>query len=67
MKSEKFSDKQGLVFVAKGRHQLSLDWSKPKTLSIKCPTCFRETVFRQVVVMGNIDVNYQLGSGAYEK
>jgi hypothetical protein len=61
-KSEGFLDKQDIVFIAKGRHQLSLDWSAARKLSIKCSTCSRAIVFRQVVVVGNIDVDYQLGS-----
>ena len=59
-KSEGFRSDQDIVFVAKGRHQLLVGWSSPTTISIGCLSCSRTKIFRQVMVLGDIDVVYQL-------
>jgi hypothetical protein len=61
--SDKFRADEELLFVVKGRHDVSATWAGPKTLLITCPSCDRKNVFREVVVLGNIDVRYSLGPG----
>lgn len=59
--SDKFRAEEGLLFVAKGRYDLSVAWTGPRTLVISCATCSRRNVFREVVALGDIDVRYSLG------
>lgn len=59
-KSEGFRDEQDVVFVAKGRHDLSIKWTRPRALLIACSSCKRKQIFRQVTALGDIDVAYQL-------
>jgi len=61
--SDKFRADEGLLFVAKGRYDLSVAWAGPRTLLITCPSCARKNVFREVVALGDIDVKYSLGPG----
>ena len=61
--SDKFLADEGLVFVAKGRYDLSVAWTGPKTLFITCVSCSRKNVFREVVALGDVDVKYSLGPG----
>src|SRR6266576_3283191 len=61
--SDKFRAEEGLLFVAKGRYDLSVSWTGPRTLLITCPSCARKNVFREVVALGDIDVRYSLGPG----
>jgi hypothetical protein len=59
--SERFQAEDGLLFVAKGRYDLSVAWVGPRTLLITCSNCSRKNVFREVVALGDIDVSYSLG------
>jgi hypothetical protein len=61
--SDKFRADEGLVFVAKGRYDLSVAWIGPRTLFITCVSCSRKNVFREVVALGDVDVKYSLGPG----
>ena len=61
--SDKFRPEEGLLFVAEGRHDISIAWTAPRTLAITCPNCSRKNVFREVVALGDIDVRYSLGPG----
>jgi hypothetical protein len=61
--SDKFRPDEGLLFVAKGRYDLSVAWAGPRTLLITCPSCARKNVFREVIALGDIDVKYSLGPG----
>ena len=61
--ADKFRPDEGLLFVAKGRYDLSITWTAPRTLIITCPNCLRKNVFREVVAFGDIDVRYGLGPG----
>jgi len=59
--SDKFRADEGVVFIAKGRYDLSVEWTGPRTLRITCPSCARKNVFHEVVALGDIDVKYSLG------
>jgi hypothetical protein len=61
--SDKFRAEEGLLFVAKGRYDLSVAWTGPRTLLITCTSCSRSNVFREVAALGDIDVKYSLGPG----
>ena len=58
-KSEGFRDEQDVIFVVKGRHDLSINWTGPRALSIACSSCGRRETFRQLTALGDIDVAYQ--------
>ena len=58
--SDKFRAEEGILFVAKGRYELSVVWTGPRTLLITCAKCTRTNVFRAVVALGDIDVKYSL-------
>jgi hypothetical protein len=59
-----FKEEREIVFVAKGRHDLLVSWTGPKTLSIRCTSCGRKDVFRQVVALGSVDVAFDIGSSS---
>ena len=61
--SDKFHADEGLLFVAKGRYDLSVVWTGSRTLLVTCANCSRKNVYRQVVALGNIDVKYKLEAG----
>jgi len=61
-KSDGFRDDRDIIFVAKGRHDIAANWNGPNTLSIRCNSCIRTEIFRQVTILGSIDIVYQLGS-----
>lgn len=63
MASDKFRADEGVVFIARGRYDLSVAWTGPRTLLITCANCARKEVFREVVALGDIDVKYSLGPG----
>jgi hypothetical protein len=60
-KSAGFRDDNEIVFVANGRHDLAVSWIGPRVLSIRCNSCMRKDIFRQVTVLGHIDVAFELG------
>lgn len=57
-----FREDREIVFVAKGRHDLFVSWGGPKALSIRCPSCTRKDIFRQVSALGDIDVSFDIGT-----
>ena len=61
--SDKFRGDKGLLFLAKGRYSLSVQWTGPRTLLVNCANCSRKNIYREVVALGDIDVNYKLGPG----
>lgn len=61
--SDKFHPDEGLLFVAKGRYVLSVSWTGSRTLLVSCTSCSRNNVYREVSILGDIDVKYNLGSG----
>jgi len=61
--SDRFRAGEGVLFIAKGRYDLSVAWTGPRTLLITCPGCARENIFREVAALGDIDVKYSLGPG----
>jgi hypothetical protein len=60
--SEKFRGDDSILFIARGRYDISISWESPKMLLIKCPDCSRTNVYREVVALGNVDVTYLLGT-----
>ena len=66
-KSDGLGTDQDMVFVAKGRHQLSLRWSDATTLAVRCDTCSRASIFRQVAIAGDVNIDYQVGSTIVEQ
>jgi len=56
--SDKFDPDNGVLFVAKGQHSISLRWIADKELLVICTSCSRKDVFREVTVTGDIDVRY---------
>jgi hypothetical protein len=62
--SLKFNGDQGQLFIAKGRYDISLSWTGARALLIKCRSCTRKNIFREVSALGDVDVTYSLGSDA---
>ena len=57
-----FHEDEGILFVAKGRYDLSVEWTSPRALLITCSKCSRKDVFRQVVAFGDVDVKFVLAA-----
>ncbi len=55
-----FREDREIVFIARGRHDLVVSWTGPKALSVRCLSCARKDVFRQVAALGNIDITFDL-------
>ena len=53
-----FRDDAGIVFVAKGRGSLKLEWTGPRGLKIECVGCERKMIFKEVTVAGDVDISY---------
>jgi hypothetical protein len=64
---EKFNPDDTRVFVARGEQSLSLEWTGPRTLLVKCSTCSRKDVFQENIALGDIDINYMFGSSTGAK
>lgn len=58
---EKFKADDGRIFVAEGQHNIVLEWRGPRTLNVKCGSCFRKYIFLENVALGDIDISYSLG------
>jgi len=65
--SDKFDGAEGRLFVAKGRFEISVTWTGPRALLIKCTGCSRNNIFREVTVDGDIDVSYRFASDPPDK
>ena len=61
---EQFHGDEGILFVAKGRYDLSVEWTSPRALLITCSRCSRKDVFRQVVAFGDVDVKFVFAADA---
>jgi hypothetical protein len=53
---DSYRDRGDFVFVARGERPLRLEWTGPRQLTVECPGCGREDIFRRVTVLGNIDI-----------
>jgi hypothetical protein len=58
--SETFDPDEGVIFVARGRQDISVKWTGKQELLVSCPSCSRKNIFREVSVIGDIDVSYVL-------
>jgi hypothetical protein len=61
--SAKFRPDDGLVFVAKGRYNLSVAWTRRRSIVVTCSNCPRSNIYREVVALGDVDIQYNLGPG----
>jgi hypothetical protein len=61
--ADTFGDDRGTVLMMEGKYDITMSWTDPKTLTIRCPTCPREVVSRQTTVLGGTNVEYELGTG----
>ena len=59
--SAKYDSNEGMLFVAKGRYEISTKWTDAKSLVITCKGCSRPNLFREVSALGDIDVSYVIG------
>ena len=57
--SSKFDGNEGQILIVKGKRDISLVWTGPKTLSVRCNSCSRKDTYREVVALGNIDITYE--------
>ena len=55
-----FDDEAGTIFVAMGRHQLTLRWSDADHLSVQCDDCTRKQISKTVTILGKTDIGYKL-------
>src|SRR5580765_626508 len=53
-----------IVFIMKGKPELSLKWIGPAQLSIHCPDCLHRDVFRQVDKMGHVKIAFDFNPGS---
>jgi hypothetical protein len=53
-------DDRFIIFIAKGRKDVSVKWAGPKSLYVECDGCSRDAIFKQVITVGGIDVHYSL-------
>jgi hypothetical protein len=60
--SDKPDAKDGVLFVARGQYAISVKWTNTRELLVSCPSCSRKDIFRQVGVVGDIDINYSFGT-----
>lgn len=55
-----FDEEAGDLFVAAGRHRLSVTWLDADRLKIQCNDCTRKQISRLVTVLGKTDVVYDI-------
>jgi len=60
--SEGYGNDHDFVFVVKGRPDLKAIWNGPDKLTITCIGCIRANVYRQITVVADIDIIYEIGS-----
>ncbi|MBS1799784.1 MAG: hypothetical protein JSS95_08170 [Acidobacteria bacterium] len=60
--SDKSNANDGVLFVARGQHAISVKWTKTRQLLISCLSCSRKDIFSQAAVVGDIDINYSFGA-----
>ena len=56
--SDKLEPDDGVLFVAKGQHDIFVHWTGDKELLVTCTSCSRKDRFREVKVTGDIDIRY---------
>jgi hypothetical protein len=59
--SSKFDGDTNMLFVAKGRYDVQVRWTGPRSLLIRCGDCLRRNVFREVTILGDVDITYDIG------
>ena len=55
---EPYKKEEYLAFVAKGRQKLRLVWEGSDRLAIECIGCERRDIFKQVTVIGKVQISY---------
>ncbi len=65
--ASKFDGDDGVLFVAKGRYDISVEWVGPRALTIHCTGCSRKNIFREVTALGDIDVRYEFAENPERK
>src|SRR5213594_166951 len=55
--SQKFDGDEYQVFVAKGRYDNTVQWAGPKELTVLCEECARNNIYKEVTVLGDIDIS----------
>ncbi len=54
-----YRDEANFIFVAKGEHPLHVEWNNSHKLILECASCQRKDIFREVVKLGKIDIEYR--------
>jgi hypothetical protein len=54
-----YTEEADLVFVAKGKKRLRLEWASPHQLSIACEECGRNNVFKEVTKFGDVEIQFR--------
>jgi transcription elongation factor Elf1 len=62
--SDGYGNEHDFVFVVKGRPDLKAIWNGPNKLIISCANCIRANVFRQITVVADIDIFYEIDAAA---
>jgi len=60
--SDKFSDRDDLIFTANGRYLMEVHWQDNANVRIVCPRCKEEEVFFEAAKKGGIRFTYEFGS-----
>ena len=63
--ADEFRGEEGVLFVARGRHEVSVSWTGARDLLVTCASCPRQSVFRQVVRLGDVAVSYSLSPAGF--
>jgi hypothetical protein len=53
-----YKDDGSIVFVAKGRGRLRVRWDDARHLRIECAGCQRNDVFKEITVLGDVNISY---------
>lgn len=56
----KFRADEGVVFTAKGEHRIGIEWTAARHLRLRCDSCKRDLIYRQVVRFGDVDIDFDL-------
>jgi len=54
----KFNGGEDVLFTATGRHQIDIEWTTAKHLHLHCDSCKRDLIYREVVRIGDIDIDF---------
>lgn len=55
------SDIEEVVFTARYRHVLALEWSSPTALIVRCSTCSQKDIELQIVKFRRVQISYEFG------